>query len=248
MWIKITCSNCNSVFTVKEEFIWKKGKCPKCGNKIEIKVWNEEKKVVIKDKQGLFKNNKLIFKIIWIIVFLSIVIYFFNKEEVLSGSSIVSNEINDKVSNDNKRCAEMKSQCNICSIGENWIPRCTLSFCTDEKYTCTKYVERKIYKKEGLWDYKITFSESYFDWLDWIITSIKTKWKIINNNEIKINISLNKSFRNDDVVLNKIENFNINFYKTPENEFKKTIKYNNNFSLDLIVSKPAYYRYNMTYM
>lgn len=37
MEIKITCPECNSNFNVKEEYIWKKGKCPKCWNIIEIK-------------------------------------------------------------------------------------------------------------------------------------------------------------------------------------------------------------------
>ncbi len=36
MPLKVTCSNCNSAFSVKDEFIWKKGKCPKCGSIIEI--------------------------------------------------------------------------------------------------------------------------------------------------------------------------------------------------------------------
>lgn len=37
MSIKITCPNCNSVSNVKEEYIWKKWKCPKCWTIIEIK-------------------------------------------------------------------------------------------------------------------------------------------------------------------------------------------------------------------
>lgn len=62
MWIKITCSKCNSTFSVKEEFIWKKWKCPKCGNIIEInksvEVENIESNKIIKNNN----NNKIVKK------------------------------------------------------------------------------------------------------------------------------------------------------------------------------------------
>ena len=113
MWIKITCSNCNSVFSVKEEFLWKKWKCPKCGNIIEIKVWNEEKEVVIKEKEGLFKKNRGIFKIIWIIVLL--LLFFYISKEVINNVSSKVEKANsakneyDIKKRDNKRSTIQRS-------------------------------------------------------------------------------------------------------------------------------------------
>ncbi len=44
MTIKITCPNCSSDFNVKEIYIWKEWKCPKCSHLIKINKNNNDKK------------------------------------------------------------------------------------------------------------------------------------------------------------------------------------------------------------
>ena len=179
MWIKITCSNCNSVFSVKEEFIWKKGKCPKCGNIIEIKETIENNNEETKEKQGLFKKNKLVFKNIWIIVLLLLFIYI-SKEVInnLSTSTVdKDNNISSKIEKannakneydmkvrDSKRDSESKSM-------SEWI----YLYLTNHKelplpynYSIIKDNEKELYYRGKVW--KELFSTIWYNgeeyWFD----------------------------------------------------------------------------------
>lgn len=72
MNIIVTCESCNTKFNVKQEHAWKKGKCPKCKNIIEIK--NES---IIKNdinKEDIEKKPKKTESRIWFAILLALAI------------------------------------------------------------------------------------------------------------------------------------------------------------------------------
>ncbi len=58
MSIKVSCDKCKSVFNVDEKLAWKKGKCSKCSNLLEIPlVWNNSDTNFLSEKQDIKDYN-----------------------------------------------------------------------------------------------------------------------------------------------------------------------------------------------
>lgn len=58
MSIKVDCDNCKAVFNVNEKLAWKKGKCPKCHNPLEVPTLNNEIDLHISDTSNEVMSEK----------------------------------------------------------------------------------------------------------------------------------------------------------------------------------------------